>query len=436
MPFVRNRILPEVTSTGKIKRTFGVLIWCNSWSKHNALDLDAVEILRSYLWSLKPEVCTVDLFVPAHHTDIIHHLKALGILFQLINARQASADTKKLIADQDLAACADTALACDADAIAVTKPEWFPYIEDIETLGLSLTDTSFLKHYCKAFVRGHDVPWEFSSPTWNLTWTGFYQMTEARTFRSGMDFLFIAQEKKVSASARETGRSFVYNRLANISFTRDRLLFYELQRLKAVRAKWQRQEFKFEIAYYLNFYYLLVFGGFDHLALLVSQALALGLPDRSVGATYKSFLDRLKTKAPMLHAVFTDTKHVEFIKRIGALRHYAAHRGSLAPAKVLQEPDKELSNDELDAEIAATGKDKFLEFMPVGKVRNGFRDMLRYNVKMAHYEKAGIIIDGAVPVEIDGKFGFIQPAVDTAWNFNKFMVFTDQVFVELGKFIS
>lgn len=118
-----------------------------------------------------------------------------------------------------------------------------------------------------------------------------------------------------------------------------------------------------------------------------------------------------------MHAVFTDTKHAEFIKRIGWLRHYASHRGSLAPGKLLEKPDKELTNDELDAEIAREGMDYLLDFMPAGQMRESFRDLLRYNFKMAHYEKSGKIMDGVLFVELDGKPAFIKPAVDTEWNF-------------------
>ena len=80
-------------------------------------------------------------------------------------------------------------------------------------------------------------------------------MTEQRTFSVGMDFLYVAHKNNLNAEAQETGRSLVHNRLPNICFTRDRLLFYEIQKMAARRAKWKRQEFAFEIGYYLNFYY-------------------------------------------------------------------------------------------------------------------------------------------------------------------------------------
>lgn len=73
--------------------------------------------------------------------------------------------------------------------------------------------------------------------------------------------------------------------------------------MAARRAKWKRQEFAFEIRYYLNFYYPLIYGGFDHIALLVSQSLQLGLAEKNVGATYQSFLDALKAKSAVFYCM-------------------------------------------------------------------------------------------------------------------------------------
>jgi hypothetical protein len=247
-----------------------------------------------------------------------------------------------------------------------------------------------------------------------------------------LDFLYKAQQNKAELDAQETGRSLIHNRLANLCFTRDRLLFYEIQKLAALRAKWKRQEYAFEVAYYLNFYYPLLFGGLDQIALLVNQVLKLGLPEKNVGATYPGFLDVLKAKNARLYAFFADAEHVKFVKRVAYLRHYASHRGSLAPAKLLEKPDKEPTAEQLDAEIAAAGMDDILHLMPESELREGVREMLRANFRMAHYEK-GTIIEGVVPIQIDGQSGFIRPANDTDWNFKKYLQFQNRVITELAK---
>ena len=219
----------------------------------------------------------------------------------------------------------------------------------------------------------------------------------------------------------------VYNRLANLCFTRDRLLFCEIQRLAAKRAGWKRQGFGFEIAYYLNFNYLLIYGTFDHAALFVSQLLNLGLAPRQVGATYKEFLEALEKKSASLHAVFTQGAHKAFMERIGALRHFAAHRGSLQPTTVVEKLEREPTLAELDADIEASGLQDIINMLPDGEVREGLREMARTNARWARYEKRTVLED-VVPIELDSKFGFIRPHYDTGWNFDRVMAFLDDVF--------
>jgi hypothetical protein len=433
MPIVRGRFVPEIENTGRVKRCFDILLWGGEWQKKNVSDLDQVETLRDYLRSLTPRFCGIRLLVPSSHAETIEMLRNLNCGIAIAEIAKPEQNTLATVPDEELATAVQTAIGCDADALVVTKQEWFPHCEDIEKLGVFLTDTAFLKQQCEAFSRGHDVPWSFSFPMWNITWTGFYQMIESETFRSGMDFLHAAEKKKADSDGQETGRSLVHNRLPNICFTRDRLLFYEIQRLTSVRGHWDRQSFSFEIGYYLNFYYPVLYGGFDQLALVVSQILKLGLPEKNVGATYAGFLDTLKAKSPTLHGIFTDTKHVEFIKRIGALRHYASHRGSLMPTKLLEKPDKEPTIAELDAEVSAAGMDYMLDALPEGELREGFREGLRHQFRVAYYEKSGKVVEGVVPIVIDDQYGFIHPASDTDWNFQRFLLLMNQVFVELGK---
>ncbi len=433
MPIVRGRFVPEIESAGKVKRCFDVLLWGDHWSKRNLSDLDQIEGLREYLRSLMPRFSGIRLFVPSLHAETIDITKALNSRVKSVDVTEPDKVTSARFQNEELATAVQTAIACDADALVVTNERWFPYIEDAEKVGVFLADTGVLKQRCEIFSRGHDVPWSGSLSIWNLTWTAFYQMAESETFRSGTDFLSAAAKKKADNDGQETGRSLVHNRLPNICFTRDRLLFYEIQRLASVRHRWERQSFSFETAYYLNFYYPVIFGGFDQLALIVNQILKLGVPEKKVGATYAGFLDTLRARSSELHAIFTDTKQTEFIKRIGALRHFASHRGSLMPTQLIQKPENEPTDAELDAEISGAGIDEMLEILPEGELRESFRANIRHKFKMAHYEKSGNVVDGVVPIVIDGEFGFIRPAADTVWNFQRFLTFMNQVFIALGK---
>ena len=136
-----------------------------------------------------------------------------------------------------------------------------------------------------------------------------------------------------------------------------------------------------------------------------------------------------------MHGIFTDPKQIDFIKRIGYLRHYSSHRGSLAPGKPIEKHDKELTNDEVDAMIVAAGMDDLFTFMPEGEMRETFQAVLRNNLRMAHYEKEGKAVDGVVPILLDGKWGYIRPANDIDWNIKNFLLFMNHILTELKKLL-
>jgi hypothetical protein len=140
------------------KKSLDVLLWGSNWARQNWEDLDAIQVLRDYLRTIRPSVCDIRLFVPATQAETIERLGRLNIGFVAVEIINAEAETSKCVSDSELADATQTALACDADALVVSNIEWFPYCVDLENLGLFLTDTGFLKYYCEIFVRGHEVP--------------------------------------------------------------------------------------------------------------------------------------------------------------------------------------------------------------------------------------------------------------------------------------
>jgi hypothetical protein len=431
MPFVRGRILPEVELAGRTKQFLDILIWAEQLDKNDAASLDELDHLQVYLSSLEPFMCNIRLFLPRRHTETAAYLDHLEIGYVLVDEQEAGDEVASGMrdADKELLIGVQTALSVDADCLVVNRKEWLPFVEEVDKLGFLLTDCSFLLPYAEWFSRGHDIPWSFRYKSWYAPWTAFYTLAETDTFKAGIETLRLAYQKKAPPDAQETGRILVHNRLPNLCFTRDRLLFFEIQRLATKRKKQKRQQFTFEIAYSLNFYYLLIYGAFDHAALFASQILELGLPERQVGATYSTFLNALQKKSAPLFAIFTDPKTKEFIERIGYLRHFAAHRGTLMPSIVVEKPDKEPTDEELDDDIRVAGLDYIIERQPA------LREMFRTNARMARYEK-GQVLEGVVLVELGGKRAFIQPHIDTTWNFSKMMMFLNAIFGECSQLLT
>jgi hypothetical protein len=258
-PFIRGRILAEVESTGQAKRSLDVLVWLPQLTARDLTALGDVCILKDYLASLVPRVCDVLFHVPSTFSATASALAHFGVPFlsvQVAAVTSAERAAFKDDASSGLLETSATAISRDCDLILIREPDWFAYWRELDEYNLLAVDCDILKRQCELFVRGHDLPWSFTDMTWHYPWTSFYMMAEHPTFQAGLRFLEIGQKKKLDRESMETARMLVYNRLPNLCFTRDRLLFYELQRRAAKRAKWTRQKYLFEMGYYLEFYYL------------------------------------------------------------------------------------------------------------------------------------------------------------------------------------
>lgn len=434
MPFVRGKILPEVESTGRAKRTLDVLLSVERVNISTLTLLDELEQLRIYLASSGAFI-SIDLLCLENHRETRDALNKIGIECALI---PESSDVKGIpqhVADRiddSLKRLLSTALEHDADCIVSNKPDLLPYVEELEEAGVLLTSADFLLRYAETFARGHDVPWAFANKVWFEPWTSFYQLAEGWTFRRGLEFLDLCKSKGANRDAVELCRSLVYNRLGDMCFTRDRLCFYELQQAVAKRAQWKRQRFSTEVAYYLNFSYLLLYGAFDHAAALVNALFNLGVNERQVGARNREFLKALSGKLVGIQALFEKPSYVEFMRRVAALRHIAAHRGVLTPTKVVRDLDPPPTNDDLDQDIRDAGLDYLLLRHPPGQLRDAFREMLRSNARAARYERETLMED-VVLIEMDGKHGFIRPLTDTWFNFRSCTSFLNDVFSACAK---
>lgn len=430
-PYIRGRFIPKIESAGPVKARLDILLWLPQISPHELACLDSIEVLRIYLSSMTPRRCSINFWVPAPFVEAQEGLTAIGIDFEKVEKADPTPKIEAELgvgAPREILEIAATALSVDADVVVTSNPDWYPYAIDFERLNIFLSDCIILKRQSEIFVRGHEIPWSFDHAVCCEPWNGFYLFSEQRTFRAGLDFLNRAQNRNVDRGTQEAAQMLVHNRLSNLCFTRDRLLFFDMQQTVSRRLGWERQEFIFETGYYLNFYYLLLHGGFDHLALVVNGALGLGLARRDVGARYAGYLNVLRERAPEIYALFTDARVLEFLERVSALRHFAAHRGSIAPGKIYEKLDPEPSDADLDAEIARQGLDNFLDVVPTGPVRDAFRATLRQKMLIS---LSKLLAEGIVFLEIRGKWHYIRPMSDIEWNFEWFHSFMVSVLTAL-----
>src|ERR1700733_2767300 len=430
MPLVRGRFLPEREKSRLVKRSFDVLVWLNQITANDLAFLDLLEHLRIYLTVRHSGICEVRLLVPSNFAKTLEILSSANISFTIIDPLTANSAHLGVPSINDHHEASELATLAHGNRVdCVVVPAESPllafipaFVNDLQVL---ISDTSFLLRLSEFFVRGFDIPWTYTRMIWDGTWSTMYQLAEPSTFAAPMAFLNLMRATKVSVDVGETARSFIHNRLPQLCFARDRLIWLEMQRAASARDGFSNQKYAFEISYQLNFYYINLFGSFDHLALLVNGIFSLGLKEKQVGATYAVFLEKLAQVSPQMNTIFTKPSALDLITRLAQLRNLSAHRGSVSPSKVVQKPDREPTLDELDAYIRDAGQGWMFEELRDPGIQQ-LISLARQNARIAILER-NTLFDDVVMIEIKGKFFWINPILDTSWNFRQVLDFTTDV---------
>lgn len=435
MATIRGRFIPELENGMPLRRRLRVLFWIERFAKGTSQVLD-IDLLRLHLKHDLGGPCRIELLIPDNYTSLIAEARSLNLPVIIIAPEPAADGIVGDIDDLSLRSAIATGKMHDSDYIVVPD-DLLPYIDVVdEHFHIGLVDPSFLLKCIEVFVRGFDVAWSFAHPVLNLTFSTLYQFSEhLETFEPGFALMNLLGSTHQGSTTIDAGRTLIFNRLMNLCYSRDKLLFYSFQRKAALRIQAKRQTFAQELAYHLNFYYLLLYGAFDHAAVLVNGVCHLGLDKRDVGAKSKNFLKSLETSSPALHALFTDISTLELLDRFGALRHYAAHRGSIAPSKLVVKPDKELTDQEVDAYIRKAGQSTWMLDLPDSPRKTMLLGMLRSNTRAEILEENTIAKD-IVFVEIKGKDYMMHPLTDTTWNFRRTTNFLHRVFDQCIKILT
>lgn len=151
--------------------------------------------------------------------------------------------------------------------------------------------------------------------------------------------------------------------------------------------------------------------------MVVNEVCQLGLPNRQVGvgAKYSKLKKKLEAPFPALDGIFSGSEITKIVTRLGQLRNLTAHRGSVTPAKLLQKPDREPTNEELDAYLSQTRQDpQLLADDPETQQR-----LLEFERSLARLEllERNPLDNDIVPVEINGKWGYVRTFDDVTWPF-------------------
>jgi hypothetical protein len=296
--------------------------------------------------------------------------------------------------------------------------------EVLRALDVAVLDWHEAKRACEVFVRGHEVPWAFEAYSWGLPWSHLYWIAESPT--KLLELHARSREANVSHQGQEYIRSLAYNRHPSLAFTRDRLLFFLQQQRTARRFGVRRSDFVFEVNYYLNHYYLLLWGALDLLCLIVNEVYGVGFKERFVSNTNPGFLKALAGKP--VHGVITDPKFTTWRDTLASVRHLAAHRGMTRASEMYFAPDKEPTDAELDAAIEQSEKWQANVSVFGRQGAEVYREVFRIEERVRLMER---FPERVIPVEIDGLRKLVMPLVNIERDFEQCMLFANRVAYDL-----
>jgi hypothetical protein len=274
------------------------------------------------------------------------------------------------------------------------------------------------------FARGHEVPWAFKALHWGVPWSSLYLIAEPPEKLLALHRRIV--EHADDPETRELARSLAFNRHPSLAFTRDRLLFFVQQQRMARRSGARRSDFAFECNYFLNHYYLLLWGGLEQICLIVNDVCGVGFERRRVGIANSEFLGALS--GTPVYAILTDAAFVAWRKMLASARHLAAHRGITMASELRIRSGEEPTDAEVDTAVEASDdwNANVAAFGSAGAEQ--FRDLLRFQERVRRMER---FPERVLPVEIDGETCLIMPLINIEYDFEQFMTLASRVANEL-----
>lgn len=303
------------------------------------------------------------------------------------------------------------------DLVVTDNEELKNYLNEDQRLFVA-TDCTRGREELEVFVKGHEIPWSFEQPSWYMPWTTFYSMSDefGRTAHNWYANRF--NNIDLPDETIELLRSLLMNRVSNICYTKDKLLFYAQQRRYSKRNEWERQDFSFECSYYLSHYYISLWGGLDQLGRILRDTLDIPLSDSRSSFGNEDFINRINENSEDLGNIFTDDDFEDWIEQLQRNRHFVAHEGTVLLQPILNPPEEELTEEEIQERIESQPNyDSMRRGLP-DQLFEWYEANLRNQIIIDSHEVA---TDEAMVMEgEDGEQLIFRPMRNIRWDFSHF----------------
>lgn len=210
-------------------------------------------------------------------------------------------------------------------------------------------------------AHGHSIFLSATQPGLRLPFDVFYQMAHWKNARLAGWFDRVKTNIK-DERLTDNLRSAILNRYPFLLYSRDMVRFYQLQRDHYSR-RGHLQPFGMALGYFVTYFYLLLWGMLDHLAVIAKHALNLQVPERHCGIRKKLFLTELEPRKPGLSRFLRSSAMGEWIGQMADMRHAAAHKTIAIPAPLVSETEE---SQKPESEILAIAREKFATMYSLG----------------------------------------------------------------------
>jgi len=162
-------------------------------------------------------------------------------------------------------------------------------------------------------------------------------------------------------------RSALLNRFPYILYSRDMVRFYQLQRDYYSRRD-RLQMYGTAIGYYINNFYLMLWGMLDHLTIVAKYARNLKVSERGCGIRSNNLLKELRDVERGLFDFIKEKEMSEWIGIMADMRHKAAHNIIPIPSVLVFETDDSKKPDTEIIEILKKEKAGFYKLFDANTI--------------------------------------------------------------------
>jgi len=406
MPLIYGKYYTERKDSGLQSQSFRIYIEVREYDEKLIDCITEILRLKTYLKEVNPAL-KITIICQKIFDELVANSDDL-----IIDPRDFRPDSnKKTIVDNN-----------SVDLVIAASSSTIDYFNKFNNLNCVVKNVEEALGEIEIFVRGHEIPWSFTSENiWYRPWTTFYNMGD----EFGKKSYELYSEKLLKIISKESAeilRSLLMNRIAMICYSRDKLFFFLQQKRYAKRQGWKNQDYSFETSFYLSHFYTMLYAGLDQLARIVDDALNMETKkDIWMDLGNEIYRRKVAIANSELGKIFLDAKFVEWVEKLKIRRNFVAHEGCITPTTLLEKPDHEPTDAELEKEAKSTQDWEILKETLPDELLNWYLKSLKETLKVSKYR---VMQDDIVYIKDkrSGKGYIFKPLIGLTWDINNFEI--------------